>query len=210
MRLAAALAVAALCLGAPAAGAEPLPTFDQIVERLNSVNPTLKTLIVEQDAVVRWLGLFRFLVRTTVYASRPANYKVVVHEAPAILRPLGNTFHMISSPEQALADYRAASIRPGSDNTLLVELAASRPSVNPPSGTVVINSARWLLQETILRYEWGELQTRYHYEEIDGYLLPTTVDVSIPGYALHADLTYTNYQLNIALPPDIFATQSAP
>ncbi len=135
MRLAAALAVAALCLGAPAAGAEPLPTFDQIIERLNSVNPTLKTLIVDQTARVTWFGIFHFNLRTTVYAARPAFYKVVVHESPAFLGSLGDTFYMVSSPEQVLADYRATSIRWAGERELVVKLTARRPSVNP-TGTV--------------------------------------------------------------------------
>src|SRR2546428_14038208 len=113
-------AVAALCLAAPADSEQPQPTFEQVVEQLNSINPALKTLIVEQTAVVHWMGIFHFLLRTTVYAARPALYKVIVHEAPALLRPLGDTFYMISSPEQVLADYRATSIRQDAEDTLVV------------------------------------------------------------------------------------------
>src|SRR5437667_5976128 len=121
--------VVAPCLAVLSGGEEPLPTFEQIVEQLNSVNPTLKTLVVDQTAIVHWMGIFHFLLRTTVYAARPALYKVVVHEAPAILRPLGDTFYLISSPEQVLADYRASSIRQRADGSLVIELTTARPNV---------------------------------------------------------------------------------
>ncbi len=84
--------IATLCLTVPGGGEEPQPTFEQLVGRLNSVNPALNMLIVEQTAVVHWMGIFHFRLHTTVYAARPALYKVVVHEAPAILRPLVDTF----------------------------------------------------------------------------------------------------------------------
>src|SRR2546425_5294732 len=122
-------ALAMLGIAVPANSLQPQPTFPEIVERLNSVNPTLKSLIVDQNALVHWMGVFHFLLRTTVYAARPALYKVIVHEAPAILRPLGDSFYMISSPEQVLADYRATSIRQDEDEMVTVELVATRSSV---------------------------------------------------------------------------------
>src|SRR5207245_3380509 len=105
--------------------------FGQIVEHLTSVNPSLRTVTVEQTAIVHWMGIFHFLLRTTVYAARPALYKVVVHEAPALLRPLGDTFYLVSSPEQVLADYRGSSIRHGAENTLVPELTAGSPPLSP-------------------------------------------------------------------------------
>ena len=202
-------AVAALCLAAPADSEQPQPTFEQVVEQLNSINPALKTLIVEQTAVVHWMGIFHFLLRTTVYAARPALYKVIVHEAPALLRPLGDTFYMISSPEQVLADYRATSIRQDAEDTLVVELVATRSSVNPPSGTALIDGKRWIMQEVILNYQWGKLKARYHYAEVEGFLLPDSVSVSFPRFPLSAELTYTNYRLNAPIDPAVFAQSPA-
>ena len=197
--------VVALCLAVPSGGEEPLPTFEQIVEQLNSVNPTLKTLVVDQTAIVHWMGIFHFLLRTTVYAARPALYKVVVHEAPAILRPLGDTFYLVSSPEQVLADYRATSIRQGAENTLVLELAAGRPSVNPPSGTAVIDAARWLMQEVNLNYQWGRLKVHYNYAKVEGSLLPDTISIVLVRFPVTAELTYTNYRLNTPIDPSVFA-----
>lgn len=210
MRPLAVVAVAALCLAASAAVAEPLPTFDQIVERLNSVNPTLKTLIVEQTARVTLLGIFHFNLRTTVYAARPAFYKVVVHESPAFLRSLGDTFYMVSSPEQVLTDYQAASIRPGSEGTVVLELRAKRESVNPPRGRAVIDTLRWLVQQVTLDYQWGQVQARYHYGDIQGYLLPDVVNVFLSGFPVSAELIYTNYQLNATIDPEVFTQAPTP
>ncbi|MDQ7820275.1 MAG: hypothetical protein QN173_10920 [Armatimonadota bacterium] len=201
------MAVVGLAVAASAAGAggtDPAPTFAEVVRRLEAVNPTLRTLIVEQDADVRVLGIFRFILRTTVYAARPAVYRVVVHEAPAALRSLGNTFQLVSSPQQVLADYRASGVRWADQQTLEVELEALRPAVNPPSVTALIDARRWLVLEATLRYAWGPLQVRYHYAEIEGYLLPDAARASIPTlFPVTASLSYRNYRLNVPLPPDI-------
>jgi len=199
------MAMAAVGLALPARGADTQPEFGQIVDHLTSVNPSLRTLTVEQTAIVRWMGIFHFLLRTTVYAARPALYKVVVHEAPAILRPLGDTFHLVSSPEQVLADYRATSIRQGAENTLVLELAAGKPSVNPPSGTAVIDTARWLLEDVTLNYQWGQLKVHYNYAEVEGFLLPDTISLVLVRFPVTAELTYTNYRLNTPIDPSVFA-----
>lgn len=196
--------VVALCFPAPGGGEEPLSTFEQIVEHLNSVNPALKTLVVDQTAIVHWMGIFHFLLRTTVYAARPALYKVVVHEAPAILRPLGDTFYLVSSPEQVLTDYRATTIQHGAENTLVLELAAARPSVNPPSGTAVIDAERWLLQDVTLNYQWGKLKVHYNYAEVEGFLLPDTISVVLVRFPVTADLMYKDYRLNVPIDPAVF------
>lgn len=80
---------------------------------------------------------------------------MVAHEAPAILRPLGDSFYMISSSEQVLADYRATSIRPVAEGQFSIELTAARSSVNPPNGSVLIDTNRCLMQEITLNYQWG-------------------------------------------------------
>jgi len=205
VRCAAAVVAAALLFAAPAGGSDVAPTFAQVVERLNAVNPGLKTLTAEQTALVHWLGIFHFRLRTTVYASRPALYKVVVHEAPAILRPLGDTFYMISSPEQVLNDYRATLIRQVAEGELVLELTAARSSVNPPSGTVLIDTHRWLMQEITLNYQWGQLKAQYRYSDVEGFLLPDSIRVWLPRFPLSADLSLTNYRLNAPIDPAVFA-----
>ncbi len=194
-----------------ATGVDPVPTLEEVVRRLEGVNPTLRTLVVDQDADVRVLGVFRFVLRTTVYAARPAVYTVVVHEAPAALRSLGNTFQLVSSPQRVLADYRASAIRRTDPEGLVVELQAQRAEVNPPSVTALIDARRWLIREATLHYPWGHLQVRYRYADVEGYLLPDLALASIPGLLpVSAELTYRNYRLNVPLPPDILARASPP
>jgi len=151
------------------------------------------------------------VLRSTVYAARPAVYAVVVHEAPAPLRSLGNTFQLVSSPQQVLADYRAAAIRRPDPGTLALDLQALRPDVNPPSVTAVIDARRWLVLEATLQYAWGHLRVRYRYADIAGYLLPEAAQASVPGLlAVSADLAYRNYRLNVPLPPDILTDSPRP
>ncbi|MDQ7850627.1 MAG: hypothetical protein QN152_11840 [Armatimonadota bacterium] len=200
------LAVAALLmvLGSGASRAAGQSSFPEVLERLNQVNPGLVTFIVDQAAQVRVLGLFRWELRATVYAARPARYKVVVHNMPAVLRGLGSVFAGVSSAEQLLADYRATAVRRDGGAHLVVEVAGARPEVNPPAGVAVIDEGRWTVEELRLRYSWGELLARYRYTVIDGYLLPTSARVWVFGIPAQADLTYSNYRLNVPLPPDTF------
>ncbi len=186
--------VTVLSSGAPRAAGQP--AFPEVLERLNQVNPGLVTFIVDQTAQVRLLGLFRWELRATVYAARPARYKVVVHNMPAALRGLGNVF---------LADYRATAVRRDGGSHLVVEVAGTRPEVNPPAGVAVIDEGRWTVEELRLRYSWGEVLARYQHTVIEGYLLPAAARVWVSGIPAQADLTYSNYRLNVPLPPGTFS-----
>lgn len=117
---------------------------------------------------------------------------------------------MVSSPEQVLADYRATSIRWAGERELVVKLTARRPSVNPPTGTVGIDTGRWLLHVAILDYPWGRMQLQYRYGEVEQYLLPETVSVSFPTFPIRGELAYTNYQLNVPIDPSVFSQTPAP
>jgi len=200
--LVAAALITAFAGGAPRAAGQP--AFPEVLERLNQVNPGLVTFIVDQAAQVRLLGLFRWELRATVYAARPARYKVVVHNMPALLRGLGNVFAGVSSAEQLLADYRATAVRRDGGAHLVVEVAGARPQVNPPAGVAVIDEGRWTVEELCLRYSWGEVCARYRYTVIEGYLLPAAARVLVSGIPAQADLTYSNYRLNAPLPPGTF------
>ncbi len=196
-------AFATFLAGAPRAAGQP--AFPEILERLNQVNPGLLTFIVDQEAQVRLLGFLRWELRATVFAARPARYRVVVHNMPALLRGLGNVFAGVSSAEQLLADYRATSVRRDGGARLVVEVAGARPEVNPPAGVAVIDGERWTVEELRLRYNWGEVHARYSYALFEGYLLPQAARVVVFGIPAQADLTYSNYRLNVPLPPGTFA-----
>ena len=200
-----AVAFALASLGSLARTAGGQPTFEEIVDRLSQVNASLQTLIVEQVADIRLLGFFRWRLHATVYAARPASYKVVIHDAPYLLRGLGQAFSDISSPERVLADYRAVAIRSSPEGRLVVDIVGNGPQVNPPSGTIVVDTQRWLVEESLLKYDWGDVRASYRYDQIGGYLLPVLIRVSVPAVALHAEVTYGDYRLNVPIPPETFA-----
>lgn len=201
---------AAALVGGGTSPAVGQPAFPEILERLNQVNPGLLTFIVEQTAQVRVLRLLRWELRATVYAARPARYRVVVHNMPALLRGLGNVFAGVSSVEQLLADYRITSVRRDGGARLVVEVAGARPEVNPPAGVAVIDGERWTVEELRLRYNWGEVHARYTYALFEGYLLPVAARVVVFGIPAEADLTYSNYRLNAPLPPGTFDAEERP
>lgn len=186
----------------PHAGAQP--SFEEVIDRLKSANPTLQTFVVDQEIEIRVLAIFRWRIRTTVYAARPASYKVVVHNLPPLLSRLGTVFSSISSPEEVLSLYRAESIRMDGDR-LVVEMARVHRVVNPPGVRLVVDPRVWLIEEIYGRYEWGEVRARYRYGAVGGYALPVNARVSVPRFALSAFLLYTNYRLNVPIPPGTFA-----
>ena len=61
-----------------------------------------------------------------------------------------------------------------------------------------------LAEELLLNYAWGDVRVAYHYETIQGYLLPATARVEIPRYAITGDVAFTGYRLNVPIPHGIF------
>lgn len=175
------------------------PSFDEIVAHLSAAAPGLHSFIVDQHIDLRVLGIFRWRLRATVYAERPARYRVVLHDPPAVLRRLGTVFADAASPERVLADYRAVSVV-AEDRILVAELEGRRSGQNPPRMRVSVDGNRWLVTETLLRYGWGTVQAQYAYDEFDGYTLPSKIRVSIPVFALGAVVTFVDYRLNVPLP----------
>ncbi len=55
----------------------PIPSFEEVVQRLAAVNASLETYRVEQEVVATVL-MFRFVFSASVVASRPARYHVIV------------------------------------------------------------------------------------------------------------------------------------
>lgn len=179
-------------------------SLESVVDRVKGVNPTLRTFVVEQQVDVHVLYVFRWRIRTTLYAARPASYKIVVHNPPAVLARLGSVFSDISSPEKVLADYRATSIRPSGANKLILDLTAGRPGINPPSGTVIIETNRWLVEELVGHYDWGDVRAGYRYGQVGEFLLPISAEVTVPGFAIRARIIYSDYRLGVPLPPEFF------
>lgn len=191
--------------GRPAAGRDTAQsTFPEMLDRINQVNSTLETFIVEQLADVRVLWIFRLRLRATWYVARPLSYKVVFQDPPWFLRRLGTAFGDITSAEELGTKYRASAIRPRDQTHVIAELVATSAAANPPVVTVTVNTARWVIDELVLKYTWGDVQAVFRYEDVEGYLLPTTVRISVSGFVIDADLTFSNYRLNVPLPPGTF------
>lgn len=202
------LALAALMavLAPPISADSPTPPFEEIVSRLIGVNESLYSFKVEQIIDVRILFL-RYRVLSTVYAARPARYRVEMHNMPWLLRPLGSVFSFVGRPEDVLQLYVPTRIewqeRDGS-RYLHLDLVKQQDRVNPPRAEALIDPRRWLFEQMVLHYDWGTVYAHYRFETVAGYYLPSTVRVQVPSYRVSAVVTYERYQLNVPLAEELF------
>ncbi len=195
-----------MSLAATVFAQQPVPSFEQVVERMSAVNASLDTFRVQQDVEARVL-FFRYVLSTTVYAARPARYHVIVHNPPWFLHSLGNEFGMVSRPEDVLVAYapRAAAWREEDGRSwLYLSLEGAHEGVNPARVEALIDPVRWLVWKTTFHYAWGELLTEYSYGFVGGFYLPDVLLVRVPGYMLSATIRHHDYQLNIPIPEEVF------
>src|SRR5712692_11246166 len=103
------VAVLTTSLTVASSAQQSVPSFEEVVQRLAAVNASLETFRVEQEVVASVL-MFRFVFGTSVVASRPARYHVIVHDAPWPFNSLGKEFGLAARPEDVLAQYSARTI----------------------------------------------------------------------------------------------------
>jgi len=90
-------------------------------------------------------------------------------------------------------------------------LTKHHAGVNPPSLEAMVDTSRWLVEQLILHYEWGDVVADYRYQVVGGFLLPSTISLRSPNYPIAVTLTYRDYQFNPVLPDSIFeSSQGAP
>ena len=188
---------------------QAVPSFEEIVKNLASVNASLDSFQVEQVIEARFL-FFRFRFLSTVYAARPARYRVVVHNPPWLLRRFGNVFAQAGSPQDLLTYYAPRVVAWKEDagrRFLYLDLEKQLPVVNPPGVEAFIDPERWLIEKMVLHYEWGDVITDYQYCLTSDFFLPTVINVRISNYPIEVRLTYQNYQLNVPIPDSVFANK---
>jgi hypothetical protein len=182
------------------------PTFDEVVQGLAAVNPSLKTYRVEQEIVASVL-MFRFVFSASVFASRPARYHVIVRDAPWPFSSLGNEFGQAASPEDVLAQYVPRSIGWRDEDGrqwLYLSLEGRHADVNPPRVEALVDPSRWLVGKTEFHYAWGDLLAEYRYASYEGFYLPDVLIVRAPSFFLSAIIKHHDYQLNVVIPEEVF------
>ncbi len=198
--------VVGMSLAATVSAQQPVPSFEQVVERMTAVNASLDTFRVEQEVEARVL-LIRYVLSTTVFAARPARYHVIVHNPPWFLRSLGDEFGMVSRPEDVLVAYAPRTVEWKEENGrswLYLSLQGMREGVNPARVEALIDPSRWLVWKTTFHYAWGDLLTEYSYGVVGGFYLPDVLLVRVPGYMLSATIRHHDYQLNIPISDEVF------
>lgn len=188
---------------------QPVPAFEDVVARLIGVNESLHSFKVEQDIEVR-VWFLRYRIRSTVYAARPARYRVEIHNMPWFLRSVGSAFSFVGRPEDVLTLYAPQRVEwraEESGRRLYLDLLRREARVNPPRAEAFIDPERWLFDRMALHYEWGTIDADYAFGVIDGFLLPLTITMRVPAYRVTARISYRNYQLNVPLPDSVFSTR---
>jgi hypothetical protein len=187
----------------------PVPSLEDVVQRLAAVNASLETFRVEQEVVASVL-MFRFVFGTSVVASRPARYHVIVHHAPWPFNSLGKEFGLAARPEDVLAQYNARTIVWKDEDGrqwLYLSLEGRHADVNPPRVEAHIDPSRWLVGKTEFHYTWGDLLAEYRYALYDRYYMPEVLFVRAPSFFLSAIIRHHDYQFNIAIPEEEFGTK---
>jgi hypothetical protein len=185
---------------------QPVPSFEDVVQKLTSVNASLETYRVEQEVVATIL-MFRFVFSASVVASRPARYHVVVHDAPWPFSSLGKEFGQAARPEDVLSQYSARTISwkdEDGQQWVYLSLVGRHADVNPPRVEALVDPSRWLVGKTEFHYSWGDLLAEYSYALYESYYLPDVLFVRAPSFFLSATIRHHNYQFNIAIPEEEF------
>lgn len=195
--------------GIPAAQ-QPAPTFEEIVTNLTATNDSLLSFQVEQLIDVRIL-FFRYRLVSTVYAARPARYRVVVHNPPWFLRSLGNVFVHVGRPEDVLKSFAPKAIAwtgANGQRRISLSLTRRREEVIPPEVEAVVDPERWVVEKMILHYDWGSVLADYQYGIVEGYVLPVAINFRVSNYLIRATITYRNYQLNVPISDETFESRN--
>jgi hypothetical protein len=183
-----------------------VPSFDEVVQSLATVNSSLNTFRVEQEIIASVL-MFHFVFSASVFASRPARYHVIVRDAPWPFRSLGTEFGQTARPEDVVSQYNLRTIEwrvEESRQWLYLSLEGRHTDVNPPRVEALIDPSRWLVGKTTFHYAWGDLIAEYRYSRFESFYLPEVVFVRVPGSFLSAIIKHHDYQLNVAIPEDVF------
>jgi hypothetical protein len=200
------VAILTTSLTVASAAQQPVPSFEEVVQRLAAVNASLETYRVEQEVVATIL-MFRFVFSASVVASRPARYHVIVHDAPWPFSSLGKEFGQTARPEDVLSQYSARTIGwkdEDGQQWLYLSLEGRHADVNPPRVHALVDPSRWLVGKTEFHYPWGDLLTEYRYALYERYYLPDVLLVRAPSFFLSAKIRHHDYQFNIAIPEGEF------
>ncbi len=186
-----------------------VPSLDEVVQNLAVVNSSLNTFRVEQEIVASVL-MFHFEFSASVFASRPARYHVIVHDAPWPFSSLGNEFGLAARPEDVLSQFIPRTIGwrdEDGQQWLYLSLEGRHADVNPPRVEALVDPSRWLVGRTIFHYAWGDLIAEYRYARYESFYLPDVLLVRAPSFFLSAMIKHHDYQLNVVIPEEVFVTK---
>jgi hypothetical protein len=201
-----AVVILATSLTAASSAQLAVPSFDEVVQSLAAVNSSLNTFRVEQEIVASVL-MFHFEFSASVFASRPARYHVIVHDAPWPFSSLGSKFGLAARPEEVLSQYFPRTIGWRDEDGrrwLYLSLEGRHADVNPLRVEALVDQSRWLIGKTEFHYAWGDLIAEYRYARYDGFYLPDVLLVRSPSFFLSAIIKHHDYQLNVVIPEEVF------
>jgi hypothetical protein len=206
---------AAAILCATVAATTPGPTVPAtmaLLHRATNPNPALKsyTASAQLSALLHVLVPVHRTFNGTVYYLRPAR-KIEFQGVPGELSRFRDLTSSTPTYEQAVAQY---AITPLTDNgkvstySLVPRNTGSRVKnvvLTIGDHTALVHSATWHYTNG------GTLTFSEKYMNVGEFRVPAKANIAarFPGYSVDGDLTFTNYQPNAPVSPEVFASPTA-
>jgi len=191
------------CASFSAAGAQTFdPSTDPVFQRMLGVNKGLQSYQAHIDVTTRLL-LGSFTLHGTLY-DRGDQSKVVFDNVPAIAKSTVENQPSIGAASGWSKQYAISVVSRTADATTYRLLPLAHERVR--SIDAVVQNASGLVQ----RYVWSNsngltITSDQTYESVGGYqLVGSTSTKTRGGVRADSQTTFTNYQLNVALPDSVF------
>jgi hypothetical protein len=186
---------------------DPAAILARVIER----NPNLESFQGRLHVEIR-LSSFPFIrehLDATTYYKRPSNYEVVFDKLPSYARGFQKLYTDIGDPSNWEKRF---VITPAGDATFEGHRDVALRLVQRVRGmidheTVLIDPASWAIDQ--IRYDYytgGVITMSQAFRNVGGYelLVSQRAEIAIPHVRAVAYGTYSDYQTNVAVSPDVF------
>jgi anti-anti-sigma regulatory factor len=208
----------ALGLAAGLAGsssAEPLPTPESIVQRVEESNPTLRSYQAQVHVQVD-MQSFPFLaphLEGTTYYKRPGNYEVVFQHVPSYARGFNKLYSDAGDPLSWERRFNISVVGErevaGHPDVILRMVQKVRGMIDHQD--VAIDESAWRVDEMEWHYYNGGVITMTQGYESSGdwsILASQHAVIHIPYVRAVADARYDGYRTNVAIDDQVFTKKS--
>jgi len=198
---------AALALAALAAMPTPSPGSADMLARMASLNPHLKTLeaSVHVDIALHTFPYLSPSLDGTYYHKEPSKDKIAFRTVPMIAKQFDKVYPHVESPSRWESVYYVTN--EGDDGRQTTFKLVPRVRGRIDHITAKVDDRNATVDQMVWQYnDGGYASLKQQFTVVDGNFVPKTQTghVEVPNYT--ADLTsqFSNYRLNPPIPDSIF------